>query len=42
MSTQNQSARFSRLRLSLDGWAVTAAFVLAALIRFGLLKRIPW
>jgi hypothetical protein len=29
-------------RLSLDGWAVLAAFVAALLIRAGVLKHIPW
>jgi hypothetical protein len=42
MSTAKQRSRLSWLRLSLDGWAVTAAFGLAALVRFGLLKRVPW
>ena len=31
-----------RLRLSLDGWAVTLALFLSALVRLGLLKRVPW
>ncbi|MFB3917558.1 MAG: hypothetical protein ACE14M_12565 [Terriglobales bacterium] len=43
MSTNpTKSSRPSWLRLSLDGWAVTAAFFLVALIRLGLLKRVPW
>jgi hypothetical protein len=29
-------------RLSLDAWAVIFAFVLAALVRFGVLKHISW
>ena len=29
-------------RLSLDGWAVLIAFALAAFVRFGVLKHIPW
>jgi hypothetical protein len=29
-------------RLSLDGWAVALAFAVAALVRCGILKRIPW
>lgn len=29
-------------RLSLDVWAVIFAFVLAALVRFGVLKHITW
>jgi hypothetical protein len=28
--------------LSLDTWAVLLAFLLAALVRLGLLKSIPW
>jgi hypothetical protein len=28
--------------LSLDSWAVLTAFLLAALVRLGLLKSIPW
>ena len=31
-----------RFRISLDVWAVTTAFALAALVRIGLLKYIPW
>ena len=32
----------SGFRLSLDVWAVTVAFVLAALVRTGVLKHITW
>lgn len=28
--------------LSLDGWAVTVALLLALFIRLGVLKHIPW
>jgi hypothetical protein len=31
-----------RKALSLDGWAVTVALALAALVRFGVLKHISW
>lgn len=31
-----------RKALSLDGWAVTLALLLAALVRFGVLKHISW
>jgi hypothetical protein len=31
-----------RIQLSLDTWSVLAAFALAALVRFGILKHIPW
>jgi hypothetical protein len=36
-----QDAKKSRL-ISLDSWAVLAAFTAALLIRSGLLKHIPW
>jgi hypothetical protein len=29
-------------RISLDVWAVIFAFVLAALVRFGVLKHVTW
>ena len=38
----SQSVRLPRWRLSLDAWAVTAAFLLATLVRVGVLKHIPW
>lgn len=28
--------------LSVDGWAVLLAFALALLVRFGVLKTVPW
>ena len=28
--------------LSLDGWAVVIALLLAALVRFGVLKHVSW
>ncbi|MGA3128494.1 MAG: hypothetical protein ABSD13_17465 [Candidatus Korobacteraceae bacterium] len=31
-----------RWRLSVDGWAVTLALVLALLVRLGLIHRVPW
>ena len=33
---------FTRLKLTLDGWAVAFAFLLALLVRAGVLKRVPW
>ncbi len=43
MSTQNsQAAAKSAPRLSLDAWAVLLALVATALIRSGLIHRIPW
>ena len=32
----------TRLKLTLDGWAVAVAFLLALLVRAGVLKRVPW
>jgi hypothetical protein len=34
--------RKARLNLSLDGWAVVLALIVCVLIRFGLIKSIPW
>ena len=31
-----------RKALSLDGWAVSLALLLAVLVRFGVLKHISW
>jgi hypothetical protein len=31
-----------RRGLSIDGWAVLLAFALAALVRAGLFKHVPW
>ncbi len=38
---QNESGSKKGL-LSVDGWAVLAAFVAALLIRAGVFKHIPW
>jgi hypothetical protein len=32
----------SRWKLSLDTWAVLAAFLLALLVRMGVFKHVPW
>jgi len=32
----------SKWKLSLDTWAVLAAFLLALLVRVGVFKHIPW
>ena len=32
----------STSKLSLDTWAVIVALVAAALIRFGVISRVPW
>jgi hypothetical protein len=29
-------------RLSLDAWAILLAFAAALLVRFGILKTVPW
>jgi hypothetical protein len=43
MSTEVKSASSeSRWKLSLDTWAVLAAFLAALLIRAGVFTRIPW
>jgi hypothetical protein len=34
--------RTLKLRLSLDTWAVAIAFLLALIVRAGLVKHIPW
>jgi len=31
-----------RFQLSVDGWAVAVALVLALLVRLGLIHRVPW
>lgn len=43
MSVKQQSVGGSKKwLLSVDGWAVLAAFVAALLIRAGVFKHIPW
>jgi hypothetical protein len=37
-----KSEKSSSTRFSWDTWAVLAAFVAALLIRFGVVKHIPW
>ncbi len=39
---QLSSTKTSTFRLSLDVWAVIAAFLLAAFVRSGVLKHVPW
>jgi len=41
-NTHAQVAAKAAPRLSLDAWAVVIALLAAALIRFGLIPRIPW
>jgi hypothetical protein len=42
MSETKNDDRRNRLKLTLDGWAVAIAFLLALLVRAGVLKRVPW
>jgi hypothetical protein len=43
MSDENKIAtEATRLGLSLDVWAVITAFLLALLVRVGVLKHVPW
>jgi hypothetical protein len=43
MSSQtNNGGKREGFRLSLDGWAVLVALVLAAAVRLHFLKSIPW
>ena len=43
MSTTNPEVAVRPLaKLSLDTWAVLIALLAAALIRFGLIPRVPW
>ncbi len=43
MSTEvNATGSGSRWKLSLDTWAVLAAFLAALLIRAGVFKHFPW
>jgi len=37
-----QKTQLRKLSLSLDAWAVAIALGLAALVRAGVLKHIPW
>ena len=40
--TTNTESKSSGLRLSLDAWAVIVAFLLAGIVRTGILKHVPW
>jgi hypothetical protein len=39
---KSEVATKSASKLSLDTWAVIVALVAAALIRFGVIPRVPW
>ena len=42
MADQSNEAGKKSIRLSVDGWAVAIALLLAALVRLGVLKHIAW
>jgi hypothetical protein len=42
MADQSNDAKKQQRWLSLDGWAVTVALVLTALVRLGVLKHVSW
>jgi hypothetical protein len=42
MSQQAETVAVKRRGFSIDTWAVLLAFVLAALVRAGVFKHIPW
>jgi hypothetical protein len=39
---EQKSEKSSATKVSWDTWAVLAAFIAALLIRFGVVKHIPW
>jgi hypothetical protein len=41
-SSQGRAKAKAASRLSLDAWAVIIALLAAALVRFGVLPRVPW
>ena len=40
--TTNGNGSSNSWGLSLDGWAVLLAFLLAVAVRFGFLPKVPW
>jgi hypothetical protein len=42
MSQQAEAPGVKQHRFSIDSWAVLLAFVLAALVRAGVFKHLPW
>ena len=42
MADQDNAVQKQRKVLSLDGWAVGIALLLAALVRLGVLKHVAW
>jgi hypothetical protein len=41
-TVEEKSEKSSATKISWDTWAVLAAFLAALLIRFGVVKHIPW
>ena len=41
-SSKVEAGTRNRPRLSLDTWAVILALVVAVLIRFGIIPKVPW
>ena len=42
MAQETKEAGKKPVRLSLDGWAVAIALLLATLVRLGVLKHVVW
>ena len=42
MSSENSDGERHGFRLSLDGWAVFIALILAAAVRLHIIKTVPW
>ena len=42
MSEEKLATTATQLGLSLDVWAVLTSFLLALLVRVGVLKHVPW
>jgi hypothetical protein len=42
MSEEKLATKATQLGLSLDVWAVLTSFLLALLVRVGVLKHVPW
>lgn len=42
MESKDGNSNSKRQGISLDTWAVILAFALALLVRYGILKQVPW